>query len=255
MFISDVHLGARGCNATALLDFLAGHEAETIYLVGDIVDGWRLKASWRWPQSHNDVVEELLRKAREGARIVYVPGNHDEFLRQYAGMHLGVVEIVEEAIHHTADGKRMLVLHGDKFDAVVTNIRWLALLGDSAYDFAIWLSIHISRFRRWLGLPEWSLSAWSKQKVKRAVNYISAFEDAVAADAARHGADIVLCGHIHKPAMRRCGGVLYLNAGDWIESCSAILEHPDGRIEVVAWSASARAARPIAPALVWSNAA
>ncbi|MBL8588058.1 MAG: UDP-2,3-diacylglucosamine diphosphatase [Methylobacteriaceae bacterium] len=235
IFLSDVHLGTRACNAEALLHFLAHHEADTIYLVGDIVDGWRLKSSWHWPQLHNDVVQKLLRKVRKGARLVYVPGNHDEFLRDYASSTFGGVEIVEEAMHRTLDGRRMLVLHGDKFDAVVTNIRWLALLGDWAYDVAIFLSMHISRARRRLGLPYWSFSAWSKEKVKRAVSYISDFENAVAADAARHGVDIVVCGHIHKPAMRQFERVLYLNTGDWIESCSAIVEHRDGRIELVDW--------------------
>lgn len=235
MFISDVHLGTRACNADALLDFLAHHEAETIYLVGDIVDGWRLKATWHWPQTHNDVVQKLLRKARKGAKIIYVPGNHDEFLRDYAGQQFGGVEIREETTHRLADGRVMLIHHGDKFDAVVTNIRWLALLGDWAYDLAIWMSVHISRARRRLGLPYWSFSAWSKEKVKRAVSHVCAFEEAVAADAARQGADVVLCGHIHKPAEKMIGGVLYLNCGDWVESCAAIVERADGRLESISW--------------------
>jgi UDP-2,3-diacylglucosamine pyrophosphatase LpxH len=247
IFLSDVHLGTRACNADALLDFLAHHEADTIYLLGDIVDAWRLKAAWHWPQAHNDVVQKLLRKVRKGARIVYVPGNHDEFLRDYAGSTFGGIEIVEEAIHRTADGKRMLLMHGDKFDAVVTNIRWLALLGDWAYDLAIFLSVHISRIRRRLGLPYWSFSAWSKEKVKRAVSYICSFEEAVAADAARRDVDIVACGHIHKPTMRRFENVLYVNTGDWVESCSAIVEHRDGRLELVIWREPVRS-RSVDPA-------
>jgi UDP-2,3-diacylglucosamine pyrophosphatase LpxH len=241
MFISDVHLGTRACDADALLDFLAHHDAETIYLVGDIVDGWRLKSSWHWPQAHNDVVQKLLRKARKGARLVYVPGNHDEFLRDYAGQHFGGVEIQEETTHECADGRRILIHHGDKFDAVVTNIRWLALLGDWAYDVAIYLSFHISRARRRMGLPYWSFSAWSKARVKKAVSYICDFENAVAGEAARQGYDAVLCGHIHKPAIKRIGSTLYLNCGDWVESCSALVERPDGRIELIEWRIGARA--------------
>lgn len=245
MFLSDVHLGTRACNAEALLDFLAHHDAQTIYLVGDIVDGWRLKATWHWPQTHNDVVQKLLRKVRKGARLIYVPGNHDEFLRDYAGQQFGGVEIQEEATHALLDGRKMLVQHGDKFDAVVANIRWLALLGDRAYDFAIWLSVHISRARRRLGLPYWSFSAWSKQKVKRAVSFVCAFEEAVAADAARRGYEVALCGHIHKTATRRIGETLYLNCGDWVESCSAVVEREDGRLETVEWRAGrAQASEP-----------
>jgi UDP-2,3-diacylglucosamine pyrophosphatase LpxH len=242
MFLSDVHLGTRACDAEALLDFLAWHDAQTIYLVGDIVDGWRLKASWHWPQSHNDVAQKLLRKVRKGARLVYVPGNHDEFLRDYVGHHFGGVEIHEEATHTTLDGRTILIHHGDKFDAVVTNIRWLALLGDWAYDVAIYLSFHISRARRRLGLPYWSFSAWSKTRVKSAVSYICDFENAVAADAARRGVDAVLCGHIHKAAEKRIGGVLYLNCGDWVESCTALVERLDGTIGLVEWRKEAHGA-------------
>ncbi|WP_293860017.1 UDP-2,3-diacylglucosamine diphosphatase [uncultured Alsobacter sp.] len=236
LFISDVHLGTKGCQPDLLLDFLKHCEADTIYLVGDIVDGWRLKSSWFWPQLHNDVVQKLLRKVRKGGRIVYVPGNHDEFLRDYAGSNFGGIEIVEETIHRTADGRSVLVLHGDKFDVVVRHMRWLALLGDQAYDFAIWLSVHISRLRRRLGLPYWSFSAWSKHKVKRAVSFIGAFEDAVAAEARKAGADVVVCGHIHHPVMKTIDGIDYVNTGDWVESCSAVVEHHDGRLELIRWT-------------------
>ncbi|MDB5650949.1 MAG: metallophosphoesterase [Hyphomicrobiales bacterium] len=246
LFISDVHLGTRGCQAAALLDFIRVYDADTIYLVGDIIDGWRLRASWHWPQAHNDVVQKILRKVRKGTRLVYVPGNHDEFLREYAGSTFGGIEIVEEAIHVTADGRRMLVLHGDKFDTIVRNMRWLALLGDGAYDLAIWLNRWIARVRRAFNLPYWSFSAWSKQKVKRAVNFISAFEHAVAMDARKHDVEIVLCGHIHRPAHQQLDGLLYLNTGDWVESNSAVVEHPDGRLELVFWTDAAEAvlARP-----------
>jgi UDP-2,3-diacylglucosamine pyrophosphatase LpxH len=235
LFLSDIHLGTRGCQAEAVLDFLRVYEADEIYLVGDIIDGWRLKQVWHWPQTHNDVVQKLLRKARKGTRIVYIPGNHDEFLRDYAGSTFGGVEIKEEATHLCADGRKMLILHGDKFDTVVRNVRWLALLGDHAYDFAIWLNGHIARVRRLMGLPYWSFSQWSKDKVKGAVSFITAFEDAVVNDARKHGADVVLCGHIHKAVIREIGEITYVNTGDWVESCSAVIEHYDGRLELCRW--------------------
>src|SRR6185312_10978891 len=164
LFLSDVHLGTRGCQAEALLDFLKAHHAQTIYLIGDIIDGWRLRSVWYWPQLHNDIVQKLLRQVRKGTRLIYIPGNHDEFLRDYAGFNFGGIEIQEEAIHETEEGKRILILHGDKFDTVVRNIKWLAVLGDWAYDFAIFLNRPISRFRRTFGLPDWSFSAYAKQK-------------------------------------------------------------------------------------------
>ncbi len=235
IFLSDVHLGTRGCQADALLDFLKAHDAETIYLVGDIVDGWRLRQTWHWPQAHNDVVQKLLRKARKGTRLIYVPGNHDEFLRDYEGSHFGGVEITEEAIHTCADGRRMLILHGDKFDTVVRNVRWLALLGDHAYDFAIWLNGHIARARRYMGLPYWSFSQWSKDRVKRAVSFITEFEKAVVHDAKRHEVEIVLCGHIHKATIQQMDGVTYINTGDWVESCTAVLENDSGALELCHW--------------------
>ena len=238
LFISDVHLGTRGCQAGSLLAFLKTVEADTIFLVGDIVDGWRLKQSWYWPQMHNDVVQKLLKRARKGTRVVLIPGNHDEFLRDYLDSNFGGVEIMEEAIHETADGRRMLLLHGDKFDTVVRNVKWLALLGDWAYDFAIFLNRYISTVRRWMGLPYWSFSSYAKQKVKRAVSFISAFEEAVVSDARRHQVDAVLCGHIHKPEMRNFNGIEYLNTGDWVESCSAIVEHMDGRLELLFWNSN-----------------
>ncbi|HEY8580563.1 MAG TPA: UDP-2,3-diacylglucosamine diphosphatase [Beijerinckiaceae bacterium] len=244
LFISDVHLGTRGSQAEALVDFLRCYDAETIYLLGDIVDGWRLKQSWRWPQSHNDIVQKLLRKARKGARVVYVPGNHDEFLRDYVGLNFGGVEIAEEAVHQCADGRRILLLLGDKFDTVVRNVRWLALLGDWAYDAAIWLNGHIARARRMMGLPYWSFSQWSKDKVKTAVSFIAAFEHAVAADARRSGADAVMCGHIHRATMKTVDGVLYVNTGDWVESCTAVVEHADGRLELIEWRARERETAP-----------
>jgi UDP-2,3-diacylglucosamine pyrophosphatase LpxH len=241
LFISDVHLGTRGCQAERLLDFLRYHDADVVYLVGDIVDGWQLRSSWRWPQTHNDVVQKLLRKARKGARIVYVPGNHDEFLRGYYGTHFGGVEVAEHAIHESADGKRYLVIHGDHFDLVVTQARWLALLGNKAYDFAILANRIFNGLRRRLGFPYWSLSQWAKLKVKNAVNYIGEYEQALAEEARRHAVDGVICGHIHHAVIHDDFGIRYINCGDWVESCTAVVEHYDGRFEVVLWTDAARA--------------
>ena len=229
LFISDVHLGARGSQADRLLDFLRSHDADTIYLVGDIVDGWALQSNWYWPQSHNDFVQKMLRKARKGAKVIYVPGNHDEFLRNYYGTHFGGIDVVENTIHTGVDGRRYLVIHGDIFDLVVQNARWLAHLGDKAYDFAIQMNRLVNFFRRMFGVPYWSLSQWAKLKVKNAVNYIGAFEQTLAAEARRHGADGVICGHIHYATIRDEHGIRYMNCGDWVESCTALVEHEDGR--------------------------
>jgi UDP-2,3-diacylglucosamine pyrophosphatase LpxH len=240
LFISDVHLGSRGCQAERLLDFLRYHEADAIYLVGDIVDGWQLKSGWYWPQAHNDVVQKFLRQARKGVRIIYVPGNHDEVLRDYYGTHFGGIEVAETAIHAGADGRRYLVIHGDHFDLVVTQARWLALLGSKAYDGAIVVNRVFNAIRRRLGFGYWSLSQWAKLKVKNAVNYIGEFEKTLAAEAHRHEAHGVICGHIHHAAMHEEFGVRYLNCGDWVESCTAIAEHFDGRFEIVTWTDDAR---------------
>jgi UDP-2,3-diacylglucosamine pyrophosphatase LpxH len=235
IWISDVHLGTRGCKAEYLLDFLRHTEADTIYLVGDIIDGWRLKKSWYWPQAHNDVVQKVLRKVRKGTRVVYVPGNHDEWLRDYTRLQFGGVEVVEEAIHVTAVGKRLLVLHGDAFDAIVKHARWLAMLGDGAYDFALWLNRHFNTARRRLGYQYWSLSAYLKRRVKNAMQYIASFADAVVEEARRRGVDGIVCGHIHHAEMRELRGILYCNDGDWVESCTALVEHHDGRLELIDW--------------------
>ncbi len=245
LFISDIHLGTRGCQAERLLEFLRWHDADLVYLVGDIVDGWALRSGWYWPQAHNDVVQKLLRKARKGARIVYVPGNHDEVLRDYYGTHFGGIEVVENEIHHGADGRRYLVTHGDQFDLVVQHARWLALAGDKAYDFAIGVNRVFNAARRRLGFRYWSLSRWAKLKVKNAVNYIGDFERALANEAHRRGADGVICGHIHHPAITDHFGVRYINCGDWVESCTAIAEHADGRFEIIAWTDEASTVEPM----------
>jgi len=235
LFLSDIHLGTRSCQANLVLDFLKQVEAETIYLVGDIIDGWRLKGGWFWPQSHNDVIQKFLRKVRKGTRVIYVPGNHDEFLRDYIGMNFGGVDVVMEAKHETADGKSYLILHGDKFDVVVHHARWIAHLGDWAYDFAVDINSIVSFVRRRLGLPYWSLAGWGKRKVKKAVNFITSFEDAVINDARRAEVDGVICGHIHHPTMREIDGFHYINTGDWVDSCSAVVEHHDGKLELLDW--------------------
>jgi UDP-2,3-diacylglucosamine pyrophosphatase LpxH len=236
LFISDVHLGAKGCQAEKLLDFLRDHDADTIYLVGDIVDGWQLKSGWYWPQAHNDVVQKLLRQARKGARIIYLPGNHDEFLRDYYGTHFGGVEVQDKAMHEGVDGRRYLVIHGDHFDLVVTQARWLALLGDKAYDFAITANRLFNALRRRLGFPYWSLSQWAKLKVKNAVNFIGQFEKTLVAEAERHQANGVICGHIHHAVIHDDYGIRYINCGDWVESCTAVVEHHEGKFEIIDWS-------------------
>jgi UDP-2,3-diacylglucosamine pyrophosphatase LpxH len=253
LFISDVHLGTKGAQVNALLEFLRQHEAKTIYLVGDIVDGWRMRQAWYWPQSHNDVVQKLLRKARKGVRIIYVPGNHDEFLRDFYGTHFGGIEVRETAIHEAADGRRYLVIHGDQFDVVVSNARWLAYLGDWAYETALWISRRVNFVRRKLGFTYWSLSSWAKIKVKHAVNFIGKFEETLSIEAAKHGVDGVICGHIHCAALRDFGGLTYVNTGDWVESCTAAVEHFDGRIEIIDWSSKSQALNEQrAPALpIW----
>ena len=236
LFISDVHLGSRGCQAERLLDFLRYHDADAIYLVGDIVDGWQLKSAWHWPQPHNDVVQKLLRKSRKGARVIYVPGNHDEFLREYYGTHFGGIEVAERHIHFGADGRRYLVIHGDHFDLVVTQARWLAHLGDYAYTIAIAVNRVFNNLRRRFGFGYWSLSQWAKHKVKNAVNYIGEFEKTLVTEARRNATDGVICGHIHHAAIHNKFGITYLNCGDWVESCTAIAEHPDGRFEIITWT-------------------
>ncbi len=235
LFLSDLHLGTKGCQAEKLLEFLRDHDADVIYLVGDIVDGWMLRSGWYWPQAHNDVVQKLLRRARKGTRIIYVPGNHDEFLRDFYGTHFGGIEVAENIIHVTADGRRFLVIHGDLFDVVIRHARWLALLGNHAYDLAIWLNTWFNAVRRLLGLPYWSLSQWVKLKVKNAVNFIGEYERTLTAEALRHRVDGVICGHIHHAAIRQVGSFTYVNCGDWVESCTAVVEHFDGRLEIIDW--------------------
>jgi len=244
IFLSDLHLGARGCQAELMLDFLRHNEADTYYLIGDIIDGWRLKGGWYWPQAHNDVVQKLLRKVRRGAHMIFLPGNHDEFARQFLGLSFGGIEIKRNAMHVTADGRRFWITHGDEFDVVVRHAKWLALFGDWAYDVAIFINTHFNRVRRALGFGYWSFSAWAKLRVKNAVNFIGAFERELAGEARKRGADGVICGHIHHPSIRDIDGVAYVNTGDFVESCSLAVEHDDGALEVVYWSSFAPRVRP-----------
>ena len=236
VFISDLHLGTPGCQAKALLAFLKAHPSDRLYLVGDIIDGWQLRRRWYWPQSHNDVVQKILRRARKGCRVVFVPGNHDEFVRHFVGHQFGGVEVVDEAVHVTADGRRLWVTHGDLYDGVIQYAKWLAYLGDTAYELALRLNRHLNSLRARLGLPYWSLSQYLKHRVKSAVGFITRFEEALAAETRRRGLDGVVCGHIHRPEMRMIDGVLYCNDGDWVESLSAVVEHADGRLEIVHWA-------------------
>jgi UDP-2,3-diacylglucosamine pyrophosphatase LpxH len=236
IWISDIHLGTKGSQATLLLDFLRYTESRYLYLVGDIFDNWRLRRSWYWPQSHNDVVQKILRKARKGTRVIYIPGNHDEFFRDFCNHRFGKVSIQKEALHRTADGRKILILHGDEFDGVVLYARWLAFLGDSAYSLALTMNTWFNLLRRSLGMPYWSLSAFLKHKVKNAVKYISDFEEAVVKTARARGADGVICGHIHTAEIRDVDGIVYCNDGDWVESCTALVEHMDGKLEIVRWT-------------------
>lgn len=240
VWISDVHLGTRGCNAELLLDFLCAIECETLYLVGDIVDGWRLSKGWYWPDAHNEVVRRVLKMAHRGTRVVLIAGNHDEMLRGYAGMSFGGVEIALDAIHRTADGRRLLVTHGDAFDGVVLYARWLAVLGDHAYGLLLRANVLVNAVRKRLQLPYWSLSAHLKKRVKNAVQFVCAFEEAVAQAARDQGVDGVVCGHIHSAEIRQIGTITYYNDGDWVESCTALVEDQTGAMQIVDWAAEHR---------------
>ena len=235
LFLSDMHLGSRGCQGDRLADFLRNHEAETIYLVGDIVDGWRLGSKWYWPSTHNEIVQILLRAARRGVRIVYIPGNHDAFLRDFYGTHFGGIEVVEQTVHVAADGCRYLVIHGDTFDAALKHTQRLAFLGGSAMRATTAVNAGLNFARRLLGLSHWSLSQWAKLKVKSATNYLSDYEQGLAALARRHHVDGVICGHVHHATIHEDLGVRYINCGDWIESCTAVAEHGNGSFEIVTW--------------------
>ncbi len=239
IFISDIHLGTRRAKTTALLDFLRVTESDQLYIVGDFIDNWSLAKNWYWDQLHNDVIQKLLRKARKGTKLVYIPGNHDENFRNFTNLRFGRVAVLEESVHVTATGKRYLVMHGDKFDGVVRFAPWLAKLGDTAYEASMSLNAAVNRVRRFFRLPYWSLSAYLKFRVKKAVEFISHFEDAVVRDARNRNCQGVICGHIHTPDDRMIDGIHYLNDGDWVESCTALVEHMDGSFEIISWNQTA----------------
>ena len=235
IWISDIHLGSRGCQAERVLSFLEHTRCETLFLVGDIVDGWALARSWNWPKAHNTIIQKILKKARHGTRIVYVPGNHDEFMRQFLGLSFGDIDIERRAYHTAADGRRFLILHGDEFDGAVALAPWLSKLGASIYDTALALNRPLNAIRKTFGRPYWSLARYLKDNTKKAVQYIAGFEEAVARKAAEKKVDGVICGHIHKPALHMIGEVVYANCGDWVEHCTALVEHHDGQLEIIEW--------------------
>ena len=235
VFISDIHLGFKGCSADLLLDFLHHVEMDYLFLVGDIVDVWSMKKSMFWPQAHNNVVRTILGKAKRGTKVIFVPGNHDEVFREFDGAVFGNLEIHREYIHQDANGRRMLVLHGDEFDSVVKCSPWLAKLGSNLYDILLAANPYINWVRRNFDLPHWSLSAYLKHKAKKAVQYIGSFEEAVALAARKRGVDMVVCGHIHHAEVRNIDGVLYCNDGDWVESCTSLVEDHNGHMRLIEW--------------------
>jgi UDP-2,3-diacylglucosamine pyrophosphatase LpxH len=245
IWISDTHLGTAGCNAPHLLEFLRRNDAETLYLVGDIIDGWQLRRNWVWPRSHNDVVQKILRKARKGTKVIFIPGNHDEFARQFAGYAFGDIDVQHEAVHVTADGRRLWVTHGDQFDGVIQHSKWLARLGDGMYTFALWLNQQLNRVRHRFGMHYWSLSQYLKHKVKNAVSFITDFENALVAEARRRGFDGVVCGHIHQAEMRMVDGILYCNDGDWVESLTALAEDHRGELHLIKWADRRQTPTPV----------
>jgi len=233
IWLSDTHLGTRGCRAQALLDFLDQHDCDFLYLVGDIIDFWRLRRSPQWDQPHSDVVHKILSKARAGTIVTLVPGNHDEYLRRFCDLQLGNLMVTSEAMHRTADGRLLLVVHGDEFDGITRCHRWLALTGDVGYEILLVVNRWFNSARRILGLPYWSLSAYVKGRVKQAVSFVTAFEEALAHEASRRGVQGVVCGHIHRAEIRTIGDILYCNTGDWVESCTALTESWEGRLELL----------------------
>lgn len=250
IFLSDIHLGTSGCKAAHLLDFLRHNESDSLYLVGDIIDGWALRSRFYWPQLHNDVIQKILRKARKGTRVYYVPGNHDEVARQFCGLKFGDVSICEEAVHQLVDGRKLWVVHGDIADGVIRHVKWLAHLGDALYDWLLWMNRHLNNLRARLGFGYWSLSQYLKYKVKNAVSFISDFEAVLVREARRRGYDGVICGHIHHAQIRALDGALYVNTGDWVESLTALVETHEGELRIVIWN---RILAPDMPSPHWSQ--
>jgi len=243
IFLSDIHLGTRACQAERLLDFLRNHSADHLFLIGDIIDFWAMSRGICWTQAQNTVVQKVLRRARHGEDVVFIPGNHDEALREYTGTVFGDIRVVGEYVHRLADGRRFLLIHGDEFDQVTRHHRWVAVLGDKAYDWLVSLNVALSWLRRRLGRPGyWSLAGYAKRKVKTALQFIGDFEQSVIRSVRQRGLDGVICGHIHWAALREVGGLTYVNCGDWVDSCTAIVEHLDGRLEIIHWGAAVQPA-------------
>lgn len=235
LWLSDIHLGTKDCKAGVLLDFLREYDAEKIYLVGDVIDGWSLRRQWYWPPSHSTVIQKILRKSRKGTNVIFIPGNHDEFLRPYVGLSFGDIKLLQNDIHTTADGKRLLIMHGDEFDNVIAYAKWLTHLGDYMYMQLLAINRWLNFIRRKMGLSYWSLSATIKHRVKKAIQIVSNFELYLSNMAERHQVDGVVCGHIHHPEIKTVGSVLYCNDGDWVENCTALVEWFDGSLEIVRW--------------------
>ena len=243
IFLSDIHLGTRACQADVLLDFLREHDSDYLYLVGDIVDFWAMGRNIQWSRTHNTVVQKILRRARHGDKVILIPGNHDETLREYDGTVFGEILIANEWEHTTADGRKLLLIHGDQFDQVTRYHRWVAVLGDMAYDFLVRINAWLSFIRRTMRISGyWSLAGYAKRKVKSAVNFIYDFEDSIIHAVRERGLDGVVCGHIHSAAIKDVGSLLYVNCGDWVDSCTAIVEHVDGRLELIEWRPDLRRA-------------
>ena len=236
VFISDIHLGTKMSQANALLDFIKTFECEKLYLVGDIIDGWAMSRNFYWPQNHNDVIQKLMRMARKGVQIYYLPGNHDEFLRSFGDYNFGNICLTDNIIHVGLDGKKYIVMHGDQFDAVIKNMKWLSHIGSWAYDISIKFNIVVSYIRNLFSLPYWSLSAWAKYKVKQAVNFIGDYEENLANFARSRCANGIICGHIHHANIREIGDIKYMNSGDWVESCTALIEDYSGRWFIIKYN-------------------
>jgi len=233
VWISDVHLGTKDCRAEQLLSFLKSIHTENLYLVGDILDVWAMRRKWHFPPSHSAVVQKIMKLDRKGTRVVFIPGNHDEMFRPYVGMKFGGVEILSEVMHVTADGRRCLVVHGDEFDAVVTNARLITMVGDWLYYVLLWINRNFNKVRAKFRMPYWSLAGFVKKRVKTVINFVTSFETYLVRAAREKNADAVICGHIHRPQIRDMDGILYLNCGDWVENCTAIVEKFDGRLELI----------------------
>ena len=236
IFLSDIHLGTRACQADRLIEFLRSYTAQNVFLIGDIVDFWAMRRSIVWTPAQNTVVQKILRRARRGERVVFIPGNHDEALRDYLGIAFGDIEVVGEYVHQLADGRRFLLLHGDEFDQITRHHRWIAVLGDVMYDVLVRLNSTVAFIRRRFGMAcYWSLAGYAKRRVKSALQFIFDFEDAALHAARQRGLDGIICGHIHSAVIREADGLSYVNCGDWVDSCTAIVEHLDGRLELIAW--------------------